>query len=94
VPPVLFLGGLGADEHDLHPVQPGALPDGGAEGIALVVCHFHANEHRGEVAAFQPGDHTFRRAHHLEIEGRFETDPVLLQEAPVAVHEKEALAHG
>ena len=51
------------------------------------------DEHGREGSALQLRQHTISRSGHLEIEGRFETDLVFLEETPVAVHEEEALAH-
>ena len=93
VAPVLFRCGLGTDEGHLHVVELGVLSKAGAQGIALVVPHLDADQRGGEGPALQTRQDPVDGACHLQVKGRFETDLVLLEEAPVVVHEKEALTH-
>ena len=60
VAPVLFFRRLGADQHDLQAIHIRALTDVGAEGIAFVLAHFHADDHRSKGPALEPGHDSIR----------------------------------
>ena len=91
---IFLLGGLGADEDHLEVGQGRRAADGRAEGVALVVRSFHAQKDGGMVPRFQPGQGAVGAVQEIHLECGFQGDLVILDESPIAIHDKETLAHG
>ena len=94
VPGVLLFGRLAADEGHLEILGRRSLPDRRAEGIAFVLGYFHAKQHGGVLAVFQARQGAFRGGHEVRFEGGFQRSLVILNESPIAIHDKETLGHG